>query len=102
MPSNRIAIAVLLALAALLFFVNTWGYDLWPPDEPRFGEVAREMMQSGNYLAPYCNGEPYKEKPPLLFWVISAISMPFGDVTEFSARAASGLAALVVVASPRD
>ena len=87
-----------LALGAVLFFANTWGYDLWPADEPRFGEVAREMMASGDYLAPHVNGMPYKEKPPLLFWSICASSLPFGDVTEFSARAPSGLAALLTLA----
>ena len=87
----------LLVLAAVLFFANTWGYDLWPPDEPRFGQVAREMMQSGDYLAPHVNGQPYKEKPPLLFWAIAVVSWPFGDVTEFTARAPSVLAALLTV-----
>ena len=86
-----------LLLAAVLFFVNTWGYDLWPADEPRFGEVAREMIAAGDYLAPHVNGMPYKEKPPLLFWSICAASIPFGDVTEFSARAPSGLAALLTI-----
>ncbi|MBI5092958.1 MAG: glycosyltransferase family 39 protein [Candidatus Hydrogenedentes bacterium] len=87
----------LIGLALLLFFVNIWGYDLWPPDEPRFGQVAREMLQSGNFLAPHINGEPYKEKPPLLFWAICLFSLPFGDVTEFSARAPSALGALITV-----
>jgi 4-amino-4-deoxy-L-arabinose transferase-like glycosyltransferase len=97
MTNTKLHLLVLVALGAMLFFFNTWGYDLWPADEPRFGEIPREMMQSGNYLAPYCNGEPYKEKPPLLFWAIAASSAPFGDVTEFSARFPSGLAALGVV-----
>ena len=97
MSNSRTQLLVLVALGALLFFLNTWGYDLWPADEPRFGEIPREMMQSGNYLAPYCNAEPYKEKPPLLFWCIAAASAPFGDVTEFSARFPSGLAALGTV-----
>lgn len=91
------ALPALLLMGAVLFFANTWGYDLWPSDEPRFGQVAREMVQSGDYLAPRVNGEPYKEKPPLLFWAISAASIPFGDVTEFSARAPSGIAGLAMV-----
>lgn len=90
-------LAALALLAAVLFFANTWGYDLWPADEPRFGQVAREMMESGNYLAPSINGQPYKEKPPLLFWAITLASKPFGDVTEFSARVPSGIAGTVMV-----
>ena len=68
MRSYRFPLAALLLLAPVLFLANTWGYDLWPADEPRFGQVAREMMESGDYLVPHINGEPYKEKPPLLFW----------------------------------
>lgn len=95
--SKPLGLFALLLIGGVLFFANTWGYDLWPPDEPRFAEVAREMMQSGDFLVPHVNGEPYKEKPPLLFWAIALVSLPFGDVTEFSARAPSGIAALVTV-----
>ena len=94
---ERLLVVGLLALAAALFIANTWGYDLWPPDEPRFAEVAREMMQSGNYLAPTVNNLPYKEKPPLLFWAISAASLPFGDVNEFTARVPSALGGVITV-----
>ncbi len=94
---ERLLVVGLLASAAILFIANTWGYDLWPPDEPRFAEVAREMMQSGNYLAPTVNNLPYKEKPPLLFWTISAVSWPFGDVNEFTARVPSALGAIITV-----
>ena len=63
---------VLIILAALfLFGLNIGGYDLWAPDEPRFAEVSREMMLTSDYLSPHVNGEPYLEKPPLLFWAIS-------------------------------
>ena len=36
-----------LVLAAVLFICNIWGYDLWAPDEPFFGEGAREMVVDG-------------------------------------------------------
>jgi 4-amino-4-deoxy-L-arabinose transferase-like glycosyltransferase len=81
-----------------LFCVNLGGYDLWPPDEPRFGEVAREMLLSGDPLALRVNDEPYKEKPPLLFWLISLASLPSGEVTALSARLPSALAGMFAVA----
>lgn len=87
----------LLGLAALLFFVNLGGYDLWPPDEPRYAQVAREMMQSGDYIVPHVNGQPYREKPLLMMWAMVAASQPIGDVTEWSARAPSAFAGLVVL-----
>ena len=97
MNRKNLHLLLLLALSAVLFFAGTWAYDLWPADEPRYGQVAREMMESGDYLVPHVNGQPYNEKPPLLFWLIVAASLPFGDVTEFSARVPSALAALATV-----
>ena len=86
-----------LALAAIIFSIYISGYDLWPPDEPRYALIAREMMDSGDYLAPRINGQPYKEKPPLLFWAIAAVSSCTGDVTALSARIPSVLAGLVAL-----
>lgn len=88
---------LLLAAAAVLFSANIGGYDLWPADEPRYGQVAREMLQSGDYLAPHINDEPYLEKPPLLFWLIATVSAPVDDVTEWTARVPSVIAALMVL-----
>ncbi|HOX71718.1 MAG TPA: glycosyltransferase family 39 protein [Dokdonella sp.] len=34
--------------------------------------VAWEMWNSGQFLVPYSNGEPYSHKVPLLFWLIHA------------------------------
>ena len=97
MRLSSVNTAILVAFCGLLFLTNLWGYDLWSPDEPRFGEVAREMMQSGDYLAPQINGGPYKEKPPMLFWLIALFSAPFGDVSELTARMPSVLGATLAV-----
>lgn len=94
---QRLPLIAVLAAAFVVITVNLGGYDLWPPDEPRFGQVAREMRESGNPIALTVNGEPYKEKPPLLFWLIALASLPFGDVTETSARVPSAAAALACV-----
>lgn len=94
---KRWAIAGLLGMGALLFFWNIGGYDLWPADEPRFGQIPREILQTGDWLVLRCNGRPYKEKPPLLFWAIAAVSAPVGDVTEWTARFPSGAAGLITL-----
>ncbi len=95
--NTKAHLILLIALAATLFLVNLGGYDLWPPDEPRFAQVAREMVQTGDYLVPRVNGLPYKEKPPLLFWAQAMLAAPFGDVTEVPARLPSALAGIVTV-----
>ncbi len=97
MGRHRLYALGLLVLAAVLFLVNLGGYDLWAPDEPRYGLVAWEMMRSGDYFLPHVNNQPYKEKPPLLFWLIAAASYPQGDVTSFTTRLPSAAAALVVL-----
>ncbi len=97
MPQRVLHLCLLLPLAGFLFSVNIGGYDLWPPDEPRFAEVAREMMSSGDYLVPRVNGQPYQEKPPLLPWAMALASAPAGDVTETTARIPSVVSALAAV-----
>ena len=42
--------------------------DPWPPDEPRFALVARQMLESGQWLFPHRGMELYADKPPLLMW----------------------------------
>ncbi len=98
MTRERTSLLLLLVLAGVLFSINLGGYDVWPPDEPRFAEVAREMLLTGDWLAPHVNGQPYTEKPPLLFWGMALASLPGGTVTPFTARVPSVLSALVVVA----
>ena len=76
--------AVLL-LAALLFIANIWGYDMWAPDEPFFGEGAREMVVDGQWLVTHVNGVVNSHKPPLFFW-LQVLSMKLFGINEFAAR----------------
>ena len=58
----------LLWLAALMTVL--WVRPLFPVDETRYAAVAWEMWSQGRWLVPHLNGEPYPDKPPLLFWLI--------------------------------
>ncbi len=95
--SPRVTAIAFGAFAIAFFSLNVWGYDLWAPDEPRYAQVAREMLDSGNWFTPHVNGEPYMEKPPVFFWTITAASRLFGDVSAVSARVPSILAAVLTV-----
>src|SRR5690606_9436882 len=46
--------------------------DPWPADEPRFALVARQMVESGNWLFPHRGTELYSDKPPMLMWLQAA------------------------------
>lgn len=88
------AASLVLLFVAVLALWNTWGYDLWAPDEPYFGEGAREMLADGQWLVPHVNGVITTDKPPLFFWLIGLFSWPFGAVSSVTARLPSALTAI--------
>ena len=57
------------ALAILVFLlVGVAGLGIRPmvvPDEPRYGIIPAEMVESGNWLAMRMDGFVYYEKPPV-------------------------------------
>jgi 4-amino-4-deoxy-L-arabinose transferase-like glycosyltransferase len=61
-------------IAALLIaalFAGIGLRDPWPADEPRFAQVAREMVESGQWLFPTRGSEFYPDKPPVFMWLIA-------------------------------
>ncbi|HTP38879.1 MAG TPA: glycosyltransferase family 39 protein [Steroidobacteraceae bacterium] len=61
----------LLLLGLILIGVGLGLRGPWPADEPRFALVARDMVDSGNWLFPRIGGDLYGDKPPLFFWLIA-------------------------------
>ncbi|MET0289451.1 MAG: glycosyltransferase family 39 protein [Pseudoxanthomonas sp.] len=71
----------LLALTALLVLGAGLGLrDPWPADEPRFALVAKQMVESGNWLFPHRGVELYSDKPPLLMWMQAALLTVTGSL----------------------
>lgn len=63
----------LLAVVAVLVIGAGLGLrDPWPADEPRFALVAKQMIESGNWLFPHRGTELYADKPPMLMWLQAA------------------------------
>jgi len=87
-----------LALSCFLFLINLGGTDLWAPDEPRYAQVSKEMIDSGEYILPHLNNQVYSEKPPLFFWAIVLTSKVTGTVDSFSARFPAAVAGIATVA----
>ena len=65
------------------------------PDEPRYGIIPAEMVDTGNWLALRMAGFVYYEKPPLGYWLTAASMTVFGQ-NAFAIRLPSVLATLVV------
>ena len=90
----------LLWLAALVSVVAALSpRDLWAPDEPRYGLVARTMADTGELLVPRLNGLVYAEKPPFLFWTMAGAAKVAGSLPAPLARLPAALLAAVAVLS---
>ena len=59
------------ALALLILGAGYGLRDPWPADEPRFVLVAKQMVDSGQWLFPHRGHELYPDKPPLYFWLLA-------------------------------
>ena len=59
----------------LLFFYGMTRTGLIGPDEPRYASIGREMARSGDWITPRLWGEPWFEKPPLLYWMVGAANL---------------------------
>src|ERR1035437_10037575 len=66
------ALWVVLPLAYLLYFYHLGATGLLGPDEPRYASIAREMARSGDWITPRLWGQPWFEKPALLYWMTGA------------------------------
>ena len=69
------------------------------PDEPRYGEIPREMIETGDWVVPRLNGVRYFEKPVMGYWLTAFSIELFGEnafAVRFPSAAAAGLSAWVV------
>ena len=73
-PAGRsLLLLALLALGlGLIYFSALDGAGLVGPDEPRYASIARQMAVSGDWVTPRLWGEPWFEKPALLYWMQAA------------------------------
>ncbi len=90
------AVAATVAGVCLLSGLDSIG--LVGPDEPRYAEVAREMVVSEDWVTPRLWGQPWFEKPVLYYWGAASAMRVFGPA-EFAARLPSALAALIALAA---
>ncbi|MBI2354556.1 MAG: glycosyltransferase family 39 protein [Deltaproteobacteria bacterium] len=90
---DLLLLAVCLGIPFLLFL---GGLPLIDPDEGRYAEIPREMLERGDLITPTLNYVKYFEKPPLLYWVNAASLKLFG-LSEFAARLPSALCGLLTV-----
>ena len=69
---------VLLAILAVPFFVVLDESSVWDANEAFYVQTPREMIQRGDWIVPYFNGEPRLNKPPLSYWLVGGFYKLFG------------------------
>jgi 4-amino-4-deoxy-L-arabinose transferase-like glycosyltransferase len=91
--------ALVVAAAAALFFWRLGTHPLIDPDEARHAEVAREMAAADGVrrlFLPTLEYEPYREKPPAYYWLVT-LAYRLRGVDEAAARGVAASAALLAV-----
>ncbi|NMD17000.1 MAG: phospholipid carrier-dependent glycosyltransferase, partial [Synergistaceae bacterium] len=83
--SHRKNLLFLLALISILYLVALGSHGLLDPDEGRYSEIPREMLESGDFITPRLNYVAYFEKPVLHYW-LTALSFKVLGQNEFAAR----------------
>ena len=89
----------LLIFFAIVYLLPLGLRQLGVPDEMRYGEIAREMNATGDYISPHLNGLRYFEKPAGGH-ILNAVAMKLFGETNFAVRLMpvlfSGLSALAL------
>ncbi len=90
-------LGLVLGVCYFFFFFGLGAFGLVGADEPRYAQIAREMLNHHDWIVPTLNGHAWLEKPVLLYWKVMTSYMFFG-VEDWAARvpAAAHATALVV------
>ncbi len=94
--SVRQDLLVLTLIFGTAFFQFIGKLPLMDPDEGRYSEIPREMLERGDFVTPTLNYVKYFEKPPLHYW-LNALSMSLFGETEFAGRFPGALCGLLTV-----
>jgi 4-amino-4-deoxy-L-arabinose transferase-like glycosyltransferase len=81
------------ALTLCTFFILLGSRSLNEPDEGRYSEIAREMIETGDWLVPHLWYLPHLDKPPMTYWLVAASIKLFGQ-NEWAVRLPVALAGI--------
>jgi 4-amino-4-deoxy-L-arabinose transferase-like glycosyltransferase len=89
-------IVVVTGVCAFFFFFGLGAFGLVGADEPRYAQIAHEMLVRHDWIVPTLNGAPWLEKPVLLYWKVMNSYRILG-VHDWAARVPSAAHATVLV-----
>jgi 4-amino-4-deoxy-L-arabinose transferase len=92
-------LVALFILYIAIYLIPLGGRPLITPDEYRYAEIPREMIESGDWITPKLLGIRYFEKPVMGYWLNAISILLFGEnsfAIRFASAISSGLAALLL------
>lgn len=87
--------AILLCLGLLIFLPTLGITKIIDPSDGFFAETAREMLESGKFVAPTLNYQAWNDKPILNHWLV-ALSYALFGVSEYASRLPAALCAIAL------
>jgi len=94
---TRTDVLLLVAFCGFLFFYGLGAFGLLGADEPRYAQVAREMLERSDWITPTLQGKPWLEKPVLYYWQ-AMLSFRVAGVTDQAARLPAAFDAALLIA----
>jgi 4-amino-4-deoxy-L-arabinose transferase-like glycosyltransferase len=94
---RSIDVIALLAFCGFFFIAGTQLVGLIGADEPRYAQVAREMLARHDWVTPVLYGRPWLEKPPLYYWCAMLAYKGAGGVSDWAARLPSSILCSLMV-----
>ena len=94
---RSIDVLALLAFCGFFFIAGIQLVGLIGADEPRYAQVAREMLARHDWVTPVLYGHPWLEKPPLYYWCAMLAYQGTGGVSDWAARLPSAILCSLMV-----
>jgi 4-amino-4-deoxy-L-arabinose transferase-like glycosyltransferase len=90
-------ILMLVVFCIFFFFYRISAYGLIGADEPRYAQVAREMLERHDWITPTLWGKPWLEKPALYYWGAVLSYKITGGPSDWAARAGDAVMASLMI-----
>jgi 4-amino-4-deoxy-L-arabinose transferase-like glycosyltransferase len=91
-----VQLILVVGVCCFFFFFGLGAFGLTGADEPRYAQIAREMLARHDWIVPTLNGAPWLEKPALLYWKMMNSYSIFG-VSDWAARVPAAFHATALV-----
>jgi len=95
--SPAIRAALLLVLTLFTVFLELGEMDVTTENEGQRAAPPAAMLETGDWIVPRLNGQPYVAKPPLLYWATAGVYWITGTVSEWTARLVTATCAVLLI-----